>query len=57
MGIMDGTITHVDNTACIIEGVHANMADVMSRVYVPDSLTEEMLVNKISNYCWTCRGA
>ena len=49
MGIMDGTIAHVDDTVHIINGVRANVADVMSCVYVPDGLTEEMLVNEISN--------
>ena len=49
MGLMDGTIAHVDNTAHIIDGVRANVADVMSRVYVPDGLTKEMLVAEISN--------
>ena len=49
MGLMDGTIAHVDDTAHIIDGVRANVADVMSRVYVPDGLTKEMLVAEISN--------
>ena len=49
MGIIDGTIAHANDTARIIDGVRANVADVMSCVYVPDSLTKEMLVNEISN--------